>query len=169
LLKLNKYDIEFVVRRLREFAAGAGIAGPLETYVVYGASLVPQREVVKDAALVMRVLSRHRQAITVQLPFLARRIQVKSNARVFGIRSMNGLTAKVALAEQRVGLSFRRDMTARRIVEPHLSDRLRVPLIHKRDRRGARWLIEELVEDTHAGDSELMRLVAEHGGRALPR
>jgi hypothetical protein len=156
-----RHEISDVADRLTSFAEEAGLAGEPETYVVADETLVAEREVVRDAAMVMRILNRHRRMIRIQLPFAAGRIHLGANARVFGLKTRRNATAKVRL-ENSPQRSFTRECTARRVIARNIATRaLAIPRVLKRG-RGGQWFIEEFVRGKDGTIADLEEFLARH-------
>ena len=158
-----RYELSHVVQRLKAFAADADLKHDATTYVLSDEELVAEDVVLENSALLMRILSRHRQMVKVDLPFAAERIIVAVNARVLGLRAMEGVTAKVRLPiRHRIGQSFVRDCVARRLLAPAANrGGWSIPRIHKRDGR-ATWLIEDHIDGERGNSNDFKRFVSNY-------
>jgi hypothetical protein len=128
--------VQQIVSRLNQFAGDCGIAGASQRYFLSGKQLLRE-----DLAARAGIPG----GVAVFLPFAAERITIKTNLRVFGLAKLPGVTAKVMLMSRGARPSVLRDVHGRRIAAEYLRDRIRVPAVHRHDRRHANWLLEEFV------------------------
>lgn len=144
-----RHDLQHVVKVLRRFDPGTALAGPPRAYVLDGQSLVAEPAVARNGA----------PGVSVELPFSARRVAIRSHARLFGLNGDETTTVKVALRQASPGESFFREGRARRLVARALAGTgLAVPAVVRADpARG--WLVEEFVPGQPAGDDDVARLV----------
>jgi hypothetical protein len=163
MLKIASHDLVKIVERLSRFARDAGIGGDKETYVQFRNELLPRRAVEADSVLLMRVFNAHRRLMPMDLPFSARRIHIRHNARILGLRRIPGTTARVQLAAKQIAESTFRECRVRRIVSAHLDQAggLRIPDLRAWDRRG-HWLIEDEIEGSLADAAAMARFVERH-------
>jgi hypothetical protein len=169
MLRIGPYDLEFVCDRLRRFAAEYRAGGPAARYVLANGALVNERLVHADAGLMMRTLSQHRRLHTVELPFTAERVLVKSNIRIIGLGRRAELVAKLQLRHS-PGTSLRREVRTNlilsRLVENHPElGRQRgfaIPRI-VRSHAAGRWMIEERAPGAMATDAGVAAFLARYG------
>ena len=160
-LKLGAFDLDYVSGRLRAFAAEYSAGGPARRYVLADDELVPEGAVLANAALVMRLLQRHRRLIVVELPFTATKIIVQNNIRVLGLGPEGDRTARI---QARANGSVRREVRSRRTIaavrqrtQPSPGPEAQIPAILQ---VGPNWLVEEQVEGRHVGEPEMRRFAA---------
>jgi hypothetical protein len=169
MLLIGPYDLEFVCDRLRRFAAEYRAGGAAARYVLANGALVNERLVHADASLMMRTLSQHRRLHSVELPFTAERVLVKSNIRIIGLGRRAELVAKLQLRHS-PGMSLRREVRTNlilsRLVESHpeLGRRrgFAIPRI-VRSHAAGRWMIEERAHGTMANDADVAAFLARYG------
>jgi hypothetical protein len=135
-----------IVPHLNQFALDCGILGRSNRYFLWGDALIHEKSARKAQAI---------RGTPVLLPFMASRITIKTNLRIFGLAGMPGATAKVMLISQGSGPSVLRDVRGRRIASRYFSRQIGVPAIRRYDQRKHRWLIEDFIEAREADNADL--------------
>jgi hypothetical protein len=161
--KIGGYSLARVAEGLRAFAEGAGIPRQRERYIVKDRSLVRKSDFVGRASDVMRTIGRTGRLVEIDLPFSARRIDIRTNMRIFGLARYEGLTAKVRIGPEAHGaVSFAREVRVRSIFAAHLGGAPAVPAVVKHDHRRGGWLLEEYVAGRMAEEADFVRFCRDH-------
>jgi hypothetical protein len=170
MLETLTLDNETTVRlvdRLKEFAAEYGASGR-GTYIVYEDKLIHESQLARDVRLLPKILNRHGKLTKIELPFVADRIETKTNARIFGFKGRRGIVATVKILMRHSGRSFITrdfgnslfaDIHARRIAAPGLkrAGPVFAPEIYAYDRKRGRWIVEEYVPGKRAKRHDIVR------------
>jgi hypothetical protein len=161
--KIGGYSLARVAEWLGAFADGAGIPRQRERYVVKDRSLVRKSDFVGKASDVMRTIGRVGRLVEIDLPFSARRIDIRTNMRVFDLAGYQGQTAKIRIGpEGRASASFVREIHVRRIFAAHLGGAPAVPAVVKYDHRQGGWLLEEYVAGRMVEEADFVRFCRDH-------
>lgn len=184
-ITLNSENLKRLVESVGRFASEYQSSGR-GRYFLHGDILLHEGHLDRDAGLLSQILRQHGKLIRFDLPIVADRITVKTNARIFGFRghSQKPLTVKILMrqrgvtfAERTHGNSLFADIRARRLARSGLqrSRLLKVPEILTYDRKQGRWLVEEFVPGVDARRQDLARVApridfpAIHAGAARLR
>jgi hypothetical protein len=163
---LDSHGLSRLVERLKSFAAEYRTSGR-GRYVGFGNALINDRIVKSSPELMHKMLRTHGSLVRTELPFSASRIEVATNARIFGLKAGNDIvTAKLlmragsgnALASRREGRTLFAEIHARRLAEPAFKETsgvLFTPKIVAYDRVSGRWLVEEFVEGTEGTPGDI--------------
>lgn len=167
-IALNNENLRRLLESLRQFAAEYGARGRAN-FLLFGDMLLHEAHLGRDAGLLPQILRRHGKLIRFDLPFMAERITVRTNARIFGFKGggQKPLTVKILMrhsgktfAERLYGNSLFADIRARRLAAAAFarSPVLTVPGIVAYDKKHGRWLVEEHVPGVSAGRHDLGRV-----------
>jgi hypothetical protein len=170
MLETLTLDNETAVRlidRLKEFAAEYGASGR-GTYILNGDTLIHESQLARDVGLLPKILNRHGKLTKIELPFVAERIETKTNARIFGFRARRGVVATVKILMRHSGRSFVTrsfgnslfaDVHARRLAAPGLkrAGPIFAPRVYDYDRKHGRWIVEEFVPGKRAKRHDIVR------------
>lgn len=154
---LDRATLGALLDRVKAFAAEYRPSGRAR-YVLLGNRLVNDRLVAGDRTLQAEASSLSGPPLKIELPFSAERIEVATNARIFGLKGHHGelLTAKLlmrqsggaTLVQRRVGKTLFADVRARRLAEEAIRRNVPgvfVPRVVAYDRKYGRWLVEEQI------------------------
>ena len=167
-LTLNNETAVRLVDKLKQFAVEYGCSGRGATYVAFGETLLNEQYLGRDPSLVSKILNRHGRINKVGLPFVADRIETKTNARIFGFRSRNGKLSTVKIlmrhsgqtfATRKFGKTLFADVHARRIAAPGLkrAGPVFAPRVYDYDRKNGQWIVEDFVPGVRAQREEVAR------------
>lgn len=186
-IRLDRGDtLSRLIDNLTEFAAEYGITGRKCRYVLSGNKLLNEAHFARDPSLSMKTINQFGSLKYIELPFVAERIETRTNARIFGFKERGGALATVkilmrysgwTLAERKLGKSLFTDVRARRLSAPALTGGrgyLIAPHIFDYDRRHGRWIVEEFIPCVDALRDDLAQfafidLAAIYGGGARLR
>jgi hypothetical protein len=165
LLDRTRERLARVSDALDQFAEEYELAGPPGDYVFAGWSLVNKRLLDDNPELAAHVDSINGEIPSVRLPFSARELYLRTDARVIGFDLAPHVTAKI-VARRQFQSSLHREKTARRALSGHLanSPHIALPALYAYGKRGM-WLTEEFVEGERATPAELEAFLT--GGAAL--
>jgi hypothetical protein len=166
-LTLDNETAVRLVDRLKEFAAEYGATGR-GIYILYEDKLIHEAQIARDVRLLPKILNRHGKLTKIELPFVADRIETKTNARIFGFKGRRGIVATVKILMRHSGRSFATrdfgnslfaDIHARRLAAPGLkrAGPIFAPQVYDYDRKRGRWIVEEFVPGKRAKRHDIVR------------
>jgi len=129
-----------------------GNCNQLYRYVRVGYELLPllnlsRKPVVGLKAAARLTLSQGIRWQSLKLPFLAKKVGISNNLRIFGYDNNDQVTVKVAMPNHFRRGNLLREVRARKLVTEKMGKRTICPRLLSYERKDGRWLIEEMLEE----------------------
>ncbi len=121
-------------------------------YVRVGYELLPLRDFSRKPvtglkAAIRLVLSQGVRWQGLKLPFLAKKIGISNNLRIFGYEGNDNLTIKVAMPNHFRRGNLLREVRARKLVAGRMGGQAICPPLTAYESKDGRWFIEEMVQE----------------------
>ena len=146
-------ETELQIKNLSLFHQDQGDScNQLYRYVRVGYELLPLLNLSREPVVGLKtaaklVLSQGIRWQSLRLPFLAKKVGISNNLRIFGYDNNDQVTVKVAMPNHFRRGNLLREVRARKLVTEKMGKRTICPRLIAYERKDGRWLIEEMLEE----------------------